>query len=206
MFPACNESVLLAEKPNLSLKKVPLWLHFTETFCAISIWISFLRNKLFLGFKISPICALRFPLAKSLLHQLGIQICRFNRASTIFNTQIRAWNPKLLVDYPTWCWCWSVYITLEWYSYRYRMLSRPYAFNCVLRLRTSSEFQPSHSVRSLLSFLFHRFLFYYLDWLIILALFSTVWAFLPRSAIWKCPTHNLLWFFCYICLRFWICK
>ncbi|PHT35022.1 hypothetical protein CQW23_26822 [Capsicum baccatum] len=27
----------------------------------------------------------------------------------------------------------------------YRMLSRPYAFNCVLRLRTSSEFQPSHS-------------------------------------------------------------
>ncbi|GLT63882.1 hypothetical protein SLA2020_364130 [Shorea laevis] len=27
----------------------------------------------------------------------------------------------------------------------YRMLSRPYAFNCVLRLRTSSEFQPGHS-------------------------------------------------------------
>ncbi|KAA8549876.1 hypothetical protein F0562_001560 [Nyssa sinensis] len=27
----------------------------------------------------------------------------------------------------------------------YRMLSRPYAFNCVLRLRTSSEFKPGHS-------------------------------------------------------------
>ncbi|KAJ0976718.1 hypothetical protein J5N97_012192 [Dioscorea zingiberensis] len=27
----------------------------------------------------------------------------------------------------------------------YRMLSRPYAFGCVLRLRTSSEFKPSHS-------------------------------------------------------------
>ncbi|MQL96470.1 hypothetical protein Taro_029138 [Colocasia esculenta] len=28
---------------------------------------------------------------------------------------------------------------------RYRMLSRPYAFGCVLRLRTSSEFRPGHS-------------------------------------------------------------
>ncbi|MFQ6671235.1 hypothetical protein Gotur_035843, partial [Gossypium turneri] len=28
----------------------------------------------------------------------------------------------------------------------YRMLSRPYAFNCVLRLRTSTEFKPGHSV------------------------------------------------------------
>ncbi|GLT48714.1 hypothetical protein SLA2020_223220 [Shorea laevis] len=27
----------------------------------------------------------------------------------------------------------------------YRMLSRPYAFNCILRLRTSSEFKPGHS-------------------------------------------------------------
>ncbi|XP_021901407.1 protein transport protein SEC23 [Carica papaya] len=27
----------------------------------------------------------------------------------------------------------------------YRMLSRPYAFNCILRLRTSSEFSPGHS-------------------------------------------------------------
>ncbi|KAK6272312.1 hypothetical protein POUND7_009395 [Theobroma cacao] len=27
----------------------------------------------------------------------------------------------------------------------YRMLSRPYAFNCVLRLRTSTEFKPGHS-------------------------------------------------------------
>lgn len=27
----------------------------------------------------------------------------------------------------------------------YRMLSRPYAFNCVLRLRTSSEYKPDHS-------------------------------------------------------------
>lgn len=27
----------------------------------------------------------------------------------------------------------------------YRMLSRPYAFNCVLRLRTSSEYKPGHS-------------------------------------------------------------
>lgn len=29
---------------------------------------------------------------------------------------------------------------------RYRMLSRPYAFGCVLRLRTSSEFKTGHSV------------------------------------------------------------
>ncbi|KAM7496929.1 hypothetical protein LguiA_021343 [Lonicera macranthoides] len=27
----------------------------------------------------------------------------------------------------------------------YRMLSRPYAFNCILRVRTSSEFKPGHS-------------------------------------------------------------
>lgn len=26
------------------------------------------------------------------------------------------------------------------------MLSRPYAFNCILRLRTSTEFKPGHSV------------------------------------------------------------
>lgn len=30
---------------------------------------------------------------------------------------------------------------------RYRMLSRPYAFNCVLRVRASSEFKIDHSVR-----------------------------------------------------------
>ncbi|KAA3456986.1 60S ribosomal protein L11-like [Gossypium australe] len=30
-------------------------------------------------------------------------------------------------------------------SSRYRMLSRSYAFNCVLRLRTSTEFKPGHS-------------------------------------------------------------
>ncbi len=29
---------------------------------------------------------------------------------------------------------------------RYRMLSRPYAFGCILRLRTSSEFKPGNSV------------------------------------------------------------
>lgn len=29
---------------------------------------------------------------------------------------------------------------------RYRMLSRPYAFNCVLRVRASSEFRVGHSV------------------------------------------------------------
>lgn len=29
---------------------------------------------------------------------------------------------------------------------RYRMLSRPYAFGCILRLRTSTEFRPGHSV------------------------------------------------------------
>ncbi|KAB2002748.1 hypothetical protein E1A91_D11G089900v1 [Gossypium mustelinum] len=27
----------------------------------------------------------------------------------------------------------------------YRMLSRPYAFTCVLRLRTSTKFKPGHS-------------------------------------------------------------
>ncbi|KAG4119486.1 hypothetical protein ERO13_D11G083850v2 [Gossypium hirsutum] len=29
----------------------------------------------------------------------------------------------------------------------YRMLSRPYAFTCVLRLRTSTKFKPGHSCR-----------------------------------------------------------
>ena len=32
------------------------------------------------------------------------------------------------------------------FFYRYRMLSRPYAFGCILRLRTSTEFKPGHSV------------------------------------------------------------
>jgi hypothetical protein len=30
----------------------------------------------------------------------------------------------------------------------YRLLSRPYAFGCVLRLRTSSDFEPGNSVSS----------------------------------------------------------
>jgi hypothetical protein len=43
------------------------------------------------------------------------------------------------------------------------MLSRPYAFGCILRLRTSSEFKPGHSVSdsyvlmSLLSRVYHVF-------------------------------------------------
>lgn len=31
------------------------------------------------------------------------------------------------------------------------MLSRPYAFNCIMRLRTSSEFKPGHSVSKTIS-------------------------------------------------------
>jgi len=41
---------------------------------------------------------------------------------------------------------------------RYRMLSRPYAFGCVLRLRTSTEFKPGNSVCVVWNgFLIHNF-------------------------------------------------
>lgn len=43
--------------------------------------------------------------------------------------------------------------------------------------------------------------------ILITSLFSfSVWSFLPRSSIWKCSTHYLLWCLYHICLRLWVCQ
>lgn len=87
------------------------------------------------------------------------------------------------------------------------MLSRPYAFGCVMRLRTSSQFKIADSVNTpkwCVNYL-HQLSHIY-PWLICLYFFiSTVWSFLPRSSIHACSTHKLLWLFCYIqlWLRVW---
>ena len=72
------------------------------------------------------------------------------------------------------------------------MLSRPYAFGCILRLRTSSEFRPGNSVSAhivlfkiviaVLQFVYFTYLHY----------IFAVWSFLPRSTVRKRATHYLL--------------
>lgn len=86
----------------------------------------------------------------------------------------------------------------------YRMLSRPYAFGCIMRLRTSSEFKPGHSVSVACYFIIA--IYNYTFSLLYFLCYFAVWTFLPRSTIWECSAHYLLWFLCHICIWLWVCK
>lgn len=92
------------------------------------------------------------------------------------------------------------------------MLSRPYAFGCVLRLRTSSEFKIADSVSIMrdvqpLIQLFEVFFRCSCGWYcLFLFFFSTVWPFLSGSSIHACSAHKLLWLICYLRLWLWVSK
>ena len=91
--------------------------------------------------------------------------------------------------------------------FRYKMLSRPYAFGCIMRLRTSSQFKIADSVNTLRDMCITYISFFICCvWHVYFLLCSTVWPFLPRSSVHACSAHKLLWLFCYIQLRLWVWK